>query len=502
MSDLPGRASRSAFRSLALSLVSSRSVGPRARARIRVSSDITSASKDVWLSVIPGSSPSFLESRRRESLVMKRSRPARSGRKRGFTTLDEAQAAQEHASDVDSWNSILAFLRDKSCLKDFKEAWEKMILRVTPNEASYFLLMSVGASDPGHVRNCFYAMLKARVTPHVRDYALFLKAEADDAEADVKTAWNMFQDMKVSGLKPTPSILASLVKVSRAAPGGSAYMNLILDECVRWVPVLEDECLQSAFQQVGDNTGWKFDMFAGPSELGVLDKIGGLKLKRVDVRPADLDTLLAQVEKLAVTSGRKQADDFETFKRWFKLRGPYDVVIDAANVAYCDKRRSDWRRVESAVRQLESSERSVLVIVHEKWLMAERGARDSIQRMQRESKAYVVPRKSNDDWYWLHATMAGSEAAWAITNDLCHDHAFASMQAGMLTAWHGAHTIRFKINPSNPSEVILDRPSSFTPRAQIIGKGIWGFPMAPGPEGAWVVISKSEEPGTSEKGPE
>lgn len=411
----------------------------------------------------------------------KHDHPRANARKPLFVTLEDAKTAQESASSLGQWNAILAKIESDGELADFKEAWTKMVETTVPNEASYFLLMRAGRKETGHVCTCFRRMLAAKIAPHVRDYVLIITAEAQEGNAQL--AWDWYEDMRGSGLLPDERILTALLKAAVTDP---TLAPDVLDVTVRFLPSIQTPECASALEGFSDCTGFTVTSVDKVAADGALSDT--LKLKKVDIRESDIQNLKNKLIHNLKTGMKRQYEDFCKFKAWLTRRGPYHVVIDAANVAYGGKKYFDWGRVLSLLKELERRKvESVLVIVHEKWLSSERGTVESIEQLRRSSSAYVVPARSNDDWYWLYAGLFSGAKCIVITNDECRDHAYESLKPAMLAAWRDAHRTTYSLDSKNAKKIVLAERVPYTMRSQIPEDNTWTFLIH---TGSWLVVKR------------
>lgn len=409
---------------------------------------------------------------------MKRTNDARDSRRPLFSTLDDALAmcTSTGRASLQKWNAALAKVESDGDLTQVKHVFDAMVSRgVVPNEASWFLLMRAAASaeDYAMVKATFFDMLKQHVRPHARDYALVMDLAA--RSGDAKFAWDMLADMRGSGEAPNEKVLCALLG---ACSGRVDHLRQALDVVVRFAPVVETPELGDALVGLRLHAP---DGVVSANDIGRPSAEGrfanGVQLKKVHLRPQDARRLQDNLVQL-MQRGR-QREEFSAFKLWVDRRAPYAYVLDAANIAYGGGGKNStfrWKRVESALAQL-PKDASRLVIVHEKWLTLERGTMDGIERLRRSSSAYVVPSNNNDDWYWLYAAMASGEGVKFVSNDECRDHAYASLEPALLTAWRDAHRVKYVVSPRDPLSVVLDKSAMFTARSQIPKEHHWLFPQ-------------------------
>ena len=63
----------------------------------------------------------------------------------------------------------------------------------------------------------------------------------------------------------------------------------------------------------------------------------GIHLRAIPLSSTEQQTMLEQVSKLAAQDDAKK-QQFENFKKWIARKGPFDVLLDGANIGYSNQR--------------------------------------------------------------------------------------------------------------------------------------------------------------------
>jgi hypothetical protein len=94
------------------------------------------------------------------------------------------------------------------------------------------------------------------------------------------------------------------------------------------------------------------------------------KLRSLDLSDEELLLLARQTEELAMRSPRQQRC-FEAFQRFLLANGPWDVVIDGANVGFFNQNYAGGRfshsQIDDVVSHFEEEGRRPLLVLHERW---------------------------------------------------------------------------------------------------------------------------------------
>jgi len=225
---------------------------------------------------------------------------------------------------------------------------------------------------------------------------------------------------------------------------------------------------------------------------------------------AEVDELSAFVARLANDSGQNR--NFYRFQQWLDAQPPYEVIIDAANVAFNSQRVSDGKfqflQVHAVVKILRDLGRRTLVVLHPKWLRedqdlsvpvrtkrmkhapikrdghmpepppdgedssdevvayphdpitdAERNALpgspcDIVRTWKEWGALVVIPRHDCDDWYWLYAALnsarRGVKNIQVVSNDQMRDHFNRMHRPRTFFQWQSRHVTKVHIWSESP----------------------------------------------------
>ena len=245
------------------------------------------------------------------------------------------------------------------------------------------------------------------------------------------------------------------------------------------------------------------------------------------------------------------------FIEWSTRHGPFDTIIDGANVGMFNQNFEDakfnFNQVERLLAHLRAERgedsKPVLLVLHQRrvrggpagaphavklikqWrdnsaqaaLLAfgkvVRGA-DALERSPLHCTAdelFTTPAGSNDDWYWLYAAVVAGTNGFLVTNDELRDHVFQMLPAPRLFyKWKERHQVwipaaasvalirslmrlgtmrqvRFQFNSGG---VVLHRPSAFTTCIQEAADGRWWmFPSSETEE--WLCAQRMPDNGAA-----
>lgn len=225
---------------------------------------------------------------------------------------------------------------------------------------------------------------------------------------------------------------------------------------------------------------------------GYSDFAGG-KLAPIDLEKSDWGLFLEGVSKIA--SGKEKNKNFEDYLSWITRHGPFDIIVDGANVAMHGQNFQGaffrFEQIETIVTFLEREfpGRRILVILHVGRLHSPQArdprARAVINKLRNNGQIYSTPVGSNDDWYWLYAAIMARESSLVVSNDECRDHIFQLLTPKYFLKWKERHMLRFSFKKNYRSGMTADikLPAPYTPCIQELYKGTW---MVPCVDGKWL----------------
>ncbi|KAL8205818.1 hypothetical protein R6Q57_009369, partial [Mikania cordata] len=214
-------------------------------------------------------------------------------------------------------------------------------------------------------------------------------------------------------------------------------------------------------------------------EMGVC-KSCGEKLVSVDIDPLETENFASSLSTLACQ--RETRADFLQFQEWLQKHGPFDAVVDGANVGHITQNYFIFNQLKSAVnatRKLSTSNKLPLVILHSGRVKGQHvGSTKNMTTLQywKESGAlYVTPQGSNDDWYWLYAAI--SSKCLLVTNDEMRDHLFELLGTSFFPRWKEKHQVRLSVTRNG---LKFHMPPPYSIVIQESEQGSWHIPTVTG----------------------
>uniref|UniRef100_A0A0D9VEP2 ribonuclease P n=1 Tax=Leersia perrieri TaxID=77586 RepID=A0A0D9VEP2_9ORYZ len=204
----------------------------------------------------------------------------------------------------------------------------------------------------------------------------------------------------------------------------------------------------------------------------------GEKLAIIDLDPKETEDFATLVAKLAIKKERRS--NFENFQKWLEKHGPFEAVVDGANVGLFSHKHLSLSKINIAadvMRQRFQSRKFPLIVVHNRHLTGERMQkpynRKLVEKWKQSNAIYATPTGSNDDWYWLYAAIRCK--CLIITNDEMRDHTFQLLERDFFPKWKERHQVRFNFEDSG---VTLQMPPPYSVVIQESGKGQWHIPVS------------------------
>ncbi|KAJ8768762.1 hypothetical protein K2173_023666 [Erythroxylum novogranatense] len=203
----------------------------------------------------------------------------------------------------------------------------------------------------------------------------------------------------------------------------------------------------------------------------------GEKLVAVDLNPIETENFADSVASLAIRRDRDSS--FEKFQKWLDYYGPFEAVVDAANVGLFGQRRflpSKINTVVNGIRQKLPSKRWPLIILHNKRIASPKMCvpvnKALIEKWRNADALYATPTGSNDDWYWLYAAIKFK--CLIVTNDEMRDHTFLLLGNDHFPKWKERHQVRFSFSNSGP---VFHMPLPWSVVIQESEEGHWHVPI-------------------------
>nr|CAB3488782.1 unnamed protein product [Digitaria exilis] len=305
---------------------------------------------------------------------------------------------------------------------------------VQPNEATLTSVARLAAAtrDPAMAFSVVRRMAAAGIPPRLRTYgpALFAYCDAKDAHG----AEQVEAHMDASGVVPEEPELAALLRVNADKGRADEFYRLlhrtralVRQVCDTTAQVIEawfrsDEASEAGVGKwdpskvregvVKGGGGWHGQGWLGKGPWSVsrseMDKDGtcqrcGERLVCIDIDPSETDNFANSLTELAIK--REAREDFLGFQNWLRRHGPFDAVIDAANVGLYNSKAFSFSQVNSvvnAIQRVTKSNKLPLIILHRNRVNggpAKAPFNQKILEGWRNAGAlYATPPGSNDDW--------------------------------------------------------------------------------------------------------
>ncbi|KAK9162486.1 hypothetical protein Syun_003388 [Stephania yunnanensis] len=392
------------------------------------------------------------------------------------------------------------------------EIFEQMgVDGIDPNEATFTSAARLAArmEDPERAFELVKKMGRVWIVPKLRSYGPALFGFCDKGEVD--KAYEVDDHMGDSGVAPEEPELAALLRLSVGKGKGDKVYEILhrLRASVRQVSeetvdVVEDWFCCDASVKVGEENwdarkveegvvkgggGWHGQGWLGKGKWNVsrtkMDENGvccscGEKLVSIDINPLETENFASSLSNLACQ--REVKASFNDFQEWLRRHGPFDAVIDGANVGLVNSLHFSFFQLNSLVnkvREISPTKKLPLVILHTSRVNggpAQNPKNKKLLETWRKSGAlYVTPVGSNDDWYWLYAAV--SCKSLLITNDEMRDHLFQLLGTNFFPRWKEKHQVRLSVSRAGLN---LHMPPPYSIVIQESEGGSWHVPTVVG----------------------
>ncbi|XP_073056252.1 proteinaceous RNase P 2-like isoform X1 [Primulina eburnea] len=199
----------------------------------------------------------------------------------------------------------------------------------------------------------------------------------------------------------------------------------------------------------------------------------------VDIDRAETEKFEQSIASFAME--REAQSNFKEFQDWLEKHSDYETVIDGANIGLYQQNFAEGgfsiEQLDAVVQEVHnSSKKWPLVVLHKKRvrsLLEDASKRELIEEWIDKGILYGTPYGSNDDWYWLYATV--KLKCFLLTNDEMRDHIFALLGSNFFFRWKERHQVRYTFMKGNPK---LLMPPLYSLVIQESVKGSWHVPSA------------------------
>ncbi|KAJ0030115.1 hypothetical protein Pint_13201 [Pistacia integerrima] len=426
--------------------------------------------------------------------------------------LDDDQSPEKGRSSGNQDDHEIRLSEDakKYALQRGFEIYERMCLDKVPlNEAS---LTAVGrmAMSMGNGDMAFDVVKKMKplgINPRLRSYGPALTVFCSNGNVD--KAFAVEKHMLEHGVYPEEPELEALLRVSVAAGKGDKVYYLLhklrtsvrkvspstADIIVQWFENKEAarlgktkwdrRSLKETMHSKGG--GWHGQGWLGKGKWNVsrtairadaVCECCGEKLAMIDLDPIETESFAESV--VSIAAKRERNSSFQKFQKWLDYYGPFEAVVDAANVGLFSQRKFKPSRVNAIVngiRQMIPSKKWPLIVLHNKRItgpkMDQPVNRALIEKWKNADALYATPTGSNDDWYWLYAAIKFK--CLIVTNDEMRDHTFQLLGNDFFPKWKERHQVRFSFSETGPEFYM---PPSYSVVIQESENGSWHIPIA------------------------
>ncbi|XP_062111428.1 proteinaceous RNase P 1, chloroplastic/mitochondrial [Humulus lupulus] len=397
-------------------------------------------------------------------------------------------------------------------LKRGFEIFQQMVIdKVAPNEATITSAarLAAAAEDPERAFELVKQMKIFGIPPKLRSYgpALFGFCKKGEAER----AYEVDAHMTESGVVPEETELSALLKLSSDTKKGDKVYEMLhrLRTTIRQVSESTAEFIEAWFESEEAAKVGKVDWDVNKVKEGVRSGGGGWhgqgwlgtgswralrtqikeegvcqscneKLVCIDIDPRETENFATSLTSLAC--GREVKEDFLRFQEWLQRHGPFDAVIDAANVGLIKQHTFSFFQLKSVVhqlRQISPSKKLPLIILHTSRVNGgpaqDPRNKKLIEMWKKVGALYATPAGSNDDWYWLYAAVSCN--CLLVTNDEMRDHLFQLLGTSFFPRWKEKHQVRLSVSSKGPQ---LHMPPPYSIVIQESEDGRWHVPTVTG----------------------
>ncbi|PKA64753.1 Proteinaceous RNase P 1, chloroplastic/mitochondrial [Apostasia shenzhenica] len=405
---------------------------------------------------------------------------------------------------------------------------------VDPNEATFTSLarLAAGRHDPDLAFQFIKTMSSAGITPRLRSYGPALFGFCEKGHVD--RAHEVESHMVAAGVSAEEPELTALLQLNSKLGRGDDVYRLLhrLRAAVRKVSETTAEVIKGWFQSeaaggvgveewdaekikegmVRGGGWWHGQGWMGKGEWNVssseMDNEGfcrqcGEKMVSIDIDPVETEEFAKSLAELARKKEVKA--DFAGFQAWLDRHGPFDAVIDGANVGLYNQHDFSFIQLNSVVngiREMSPSKKLPLVVLHSKRVKS--GLADNskskwlLESWRSAGALYATPPGPNDDWYWLYAAV--SCKCLLVTNDEMRDHLFALFGDSFFPRWKEKHQVRLTVSRNGPT---FHMPAPYSIVIQESELGSWHVPTITGDDiempRKWICATRNSLAASSRK---
>ncbi|KAF2291827.1 hypothetical protein GH714_035756 [Hevea brasiliensis] len=398
------------------------------------------------------------------------------------------------------------------CYRRGIEIFRQMIIdKVPPNEATFTnaARLALALEDPEMAFDLVKQMKGFNILPKLRSYGPALFGFCKKGMAD--RAYEVDAHMVESRVMPEEPELSALLKLSADVKREDKVYEILhrLRATVRQVTystvgIIEDWFKSEDASKVGKENwdtskvreeilmgggGWHGQGWLGNGQWRAvrtqIDEKGvchscGEKLTCIDIDPRETENFATSLSKLACK--REVRTDFLQFQEWLQQHGPFDAVVDGANLGLANQKTFSFYQLNTVVgklHQMSPLKRLPLIILHRSRVTggpAQNPRNKNLLEFWKKSGAlYATPAGSNDDWYWLYAAVSCN--CLLVTNDEMRDHLFQLLGTSFFPRWKEKHQVRVSVSTSG---LAVNMPPPYSIVIQESENGSWHVPTIKG----------------------
>ncbi|GAB2287819.1 Proteinaceous RNase P 1, chloroplastic/mitochondrial [Dionaea muscipula] len=417
-------------------------------------------------------------------------------------------------------------VRDLGLDRGFEIFTQMSIDEVAPNEATFTNLARLAASkeDPEMAFDLIKKMKSSGIAPRLRSYGPALFGFCKEKKAD--RAYEVDAHMVESGVLAEEPELSALLNVSVDTERVDKVYEMLhrLRVCARQVSedtakIVEEWFLSKAATRVGMKNwdadkvkegvvkgggGWHGQGWLGSGKWKLvrtqMDKAGVCssckeQLVCIDLDPKETEKFASLLATLACEREKNAA--FVQFQEWLQQHGPFDAVIDGANVSLVNQKDFSFSQLHNVVKRLQllsPTEKLPLVVLHRNRVYGGPAHhpknKQLLESWEKSNALYATPPGSNDDWYWLYAAV--NSKCLLVTNDEMRDHLFELLGTSFFPRWKEKHQVRLACSRSGLS---LHMPPPYSIVIQESENGSWHVPTITGDDitkpREWLCITRT-----------
>ncbi|XP_059454085.1 proteinaceous RNase P 1, chloroplastic/mitochondrial-like [Corylus avellana] len=413
------------------------------------------------------------------------------------------------------------------------EIFRQMVTEnIVPNEATFTSAARLAAAreDPEMALDLVQQMKGFGIAPRLRSYGPALFGFCEKGLAD--RAYAVDADMVASGVVAEEAELSAILKVSVDARRADKVYEIMhrLRATVRQVSETTAGIVEGWFKceeaaKVGEEAwdvskvregivrgggGWHGQGWLGSGDWRLtrtrMDETGvcgscGAKLVCIDIEPKETQNFASSLTNLACK--REVRADFVRFQDWLQQHGPFEAVVDGANVGLINQHSFNFFQLNTIVKQLRQmspSNRLPLIILHKNRVTGGPAQHPNnkilLETWKKSGALYATPPGSNDDWYWLYAAV--SCKCLLVTNDEMRDHLFQLLGTSFFPRWKEKHQVRLSFSHRGAA---LHMPPPYSIVIQESEKGSWHVPTTTGDDletpRLWLCATRAKDASSS-----